>query len=41
MDVLLADDRQGWQLIDSTWTRDATADEPGTHATLLSEAPFS
>jgi polyphosphate kinase len=41
MDVLLADDRQGWQLFDSTWTRDETVDEPGTHATLLSQAPFS
>jgi polyphosphate kinase len=41
LDVLLADDRQGWTLEDTTWSRDATVDEAGTHATLLSEAPFS
>jgi hypothetical protein len=41
LDVLLADERQGWQLIDATWSRDETVDDGGTHATLLSEAPFS
>jgi polyphosphate kinase len=41
LDVLLSDDRQGWVLKDATWSREDTASEPGTHATLLAEAPFS
>ncbi len=41
LDLMLADRRQGWRLVDSTWSRDPSVDEPGTHATLLSRAPFS
>lgn len=41
LDLMLADRRQGWTLVDSTWSRDPSVDEPGTHATLLSRAPFS
>lgn len=41
MDLMLADRRQGWRLVDSTWHRDPSVDEPGTHETLLSRAPFS
>lgn len=39
--LLLNDRRQGWELRDSTWTRDQSVDEPGSHATLLAAAPFS
>ncbi len=38
---MLADRRQGWQLIDSTWQRDPSVAEPGTHASLLARAPFA
>lgn len=38
---MLADRRQGWQLIDSTWQRDPSVTEPGTHAILLARAPFA
>lgn len=41
LDLLLSDRRQGWELRDSTWYRDPSVDEPGTHETLLAEAPFS
>ncbi|MCA9845458.1 MAG: polyphosphate kinase 1 [Dehalococcoidia bacterium] len=41
LDVLLSDERQGWELRDTTWSRDASVEEPGTHAILLAEAPFS
>jgi hypothetical protein len=41
LDLMLADQRQGWQLVDSTWRRDPSVEVPGTHATLLSRAPFS
>jgi polyphosphate kinase len=40
LEVLLGDRRQGWELRDSTWTRERT-EERGTHATLLGLAPFS
>ena len=39
--TMLADDRQVWRLVDSTWSRDASAEGPGTHARLLAESPFS
>jgi polyphosphate kinase len=38
---MFADRRQGWQLIDSTWLRDPSVTEPGTHAILLARAPFA
>ena len=38
---LLNDRRQGWELRDSVWGRDATVDAPGVHAELLADAPFS
>ncbi|MEP6871878.1 MAG: RNA degradosome polyphosphate kinase, partial [Anaerolineaceae bacterium] len=41
LELLLNDDRQAWRLDDSAWSRDGTADGPGTHATLLAAAPFS
>jgi polyphosphate kinase len=41
LDVLLSDDRQGWRLEDTEWSRDDSVSEPGTHETLLAEAPFS
>ena len=41
IETMLNDRRQGWQLHDSTWRRDASVDEPGTHRTLLANAPFS
>ncbi len=41
LDILLADDRQGWRLTDSTWTRDEASTAPGTHETLSGMAPFS
>lgn len=41
LETLLADERQGWRLQDSTWVHDATAPGPGVHADLLSRAPFS
>ena len=41
IELMLNDRRQGWELRDSTWHRDAQADMPGTHATLLAQAPFS
>ena len=41
LDTLLNDRRQGWELHDSTWTRDATDPGLGTHLTLLAKAPFS
>ena len=40
-DVMLADERQGWRLIDRTWSRAEHSEQIGTHATLLREAPFS
>ncbi len=39
--LMLDDRRQGWTLIDSAWTRDVAAPARGTHAELLSQAPFS
>jgi len=39
--LLLNDRRQGWELHDSTWTRDQAVNAPGSHATLLAAAPFS
>jgi len=41
LDVLINDRRQGWELVDSTWTRDETDAGLGTHLTLLGRAPFS
>ncbi|MDA0353611.1 MAG: polyphosphate kinase 1 [Chloroflexi bacterium] len=41
LELLLADRRQAWQLIDRTWTRDETSDSIGVQATLLAAAPFS
>jgi polyphosphate kinase len=41
LDTLLHDARQGWRLCDSTWSRSPDAEGPGTHALLLSRAPFS
>jgi polyphosphate kinase len=38
---MLADRRQGWRLIDSTWQRDPSVTGPGTHAILLANAPFA
>ncbi len=40
IETMLADRRQGWRLIDSTWYRDPSVTEPGVHAILLSRAPF-
>ncbi len=37
----LADCRQGWELRDSGWERDAHCTRPGVHAELLARAPFS
>ncbi len=41
LDQLLADERQGWRLRDSSWSRDETSTEMGIHSRLLLEAPFS
>ena len=41
LELLLNDERQGWRLNDSFWSRDGTADELGAHAMLLAAAPFS
>lgn len=41
LDIQLADDRQGWRLHDTTWTRDATVRTPGTQEILNGRAPFS
>lgn len=41
LELMLNDRRQGWELRDATWHRDEHSDMPGTHATLLSRAPFS
>jgi polyphosphate kinase len=41
VELMLADRRQGWQLIDSTWQRDPSVTGPGTHAILLARAPFA
>jgi polyphosphate kinase len=41
LELLLDDRRQGWQLLDRTWSRDEVCDEPGVHETLLAAAPFS
>lgn len=41
LDLLLADDRQGWRLEDSTWTRDPAIEGDGSQAALLRLAPFS
>lgn len=41
LDGLVADERQGWRLHDADWSRDETSTEMGTHARLLTEAPFS
>ena len=40
LELLLADRRQGWELRDSSWSRDPNADGEGVHATLLAAAPF-
>ena len=39
LELLLADERQGWRLCDSTWSRDPGAQGPGSHAELLARAP--
>jgi polyphosphate kinase len=41
LEMLLGDTRQGWELKDSTWVRDDAVDLPGSHARLLTAAPFS
>ncbi|HMO95542.1 MAG TPA: hypothetical protein PKD27_05430, partial [Tepidiformaceae bacterium] len=41
IELMLNERRQGWELRDTTWLRAAQADMPGTHATLLAQAPFS
>ena len=41
LDTMLRDERQGWRLIDRTWSRAPQSGQRGTHAELLSEAPFS
>ena len=41
LELLLNDERQGWRLLDSTWTRDSSNGGLGTQATLLAAAPFS
>jgi polyphosphate kinase len=41
MELLLTDERQGWRLVDDTWSRDQAAEGSGVHATLLASAPFS
>lgn len=41
IEEMLADERQGWRLIDSTWHRDPSITDPGTHALLLAKAPFA
>ena len=40
LELMLADWRQGWELRDSTWSRDPNAEGEGVHATLLARAPF-
>ena len=40
LDLMLTDERQGWRLHDSEWQRDPATTEPGSHATLLAQAPF-
>jgi len=40
LELLLADERQGWRLHDSTWSRDPLAPGAGSHAELLARAPF-
>ncbi len=40
IETMLADRRQGWRLVDSTWHRDPAVTDPGVHALLLSRAPF-
>jgi len=41
LELMLCDRRQGWELRDATWHRDPDVVDAGTHATLLSRAPFS
>ncbi|HET7737894.1 MAG TPA: polyphosphate kinase 1 [Tepidiformaceae bacterium] len=41
LEIQLADGRQGWQLRDAAWERDASDTTAGTHAILSSRAPFS
>jgi polyphosphate kinase len=41
LELMLSDERQGWRLHDSVWSRDPSAAGPGTHDILLSRAPFS
>jgi polyphosphate kinase len=40
LELMLDDARQGWRLTDSEWTRDDSVTFPGTHETLLAQAPF-
>jgi len=40
LELMLSDARQGWELRDSTWSRDPNAEGDGVHATLLALAPF-
>ncbi len=41
LDVYLTDARQAWRLLDSAWSRDDSATEPGNQQRLLAQAPFS
>ncbi len=41
LELMLADERQGWRLRDHTWSRDESVQSPGTHAVLLQRAPFA
>ncbi|MEX1103527.1 MAG: polyphosphate kinase 1, partial [Dehalococcoidia bacterium] len=41
LDQLLTDERQAWRLQDASWSRDESSTEPGSHARLLAQAPFS
>jgi len=41
LETLLADERQGWRLDDSTWHRDDKVDGSGSHETFVAGAPFS
>ncbi len=40
LELLLSDRRQGWEQHDALWSRDASAEGPGTQADLLARAPF-
>jgi polyphosphate kinase len=41
LDLLMADERQGWKLHDREWERDGSIYDTGVHARMLASAPFT